>query len=105
MFSVILVLSLIQASQGFQCVAFCANQPENCYTMHLWCGGCPVCRRLAEKDAATQQNDAAAENSRQLSQCAGFCANQPANCSTMSLWCGGCPVCRRLKAEKDAVEA
>merc|ERR1712230_42933 len=29
-----------------QCAGFCANQPENCNTMSLWCGGCPVCRRL-----------------------------------------------------------
>merc|ERR1712230_131455 len=29
-----------------QCAGFCANQPENCDTLSLWCGGCPVCRRL-----------------------------------------------------------
>merc|ERR1711939_1099562 len=36
-----------------QCAGFCANQPENCNTMSLWCGGCPVCRRLKETEENT----------------------------------------------------
>jgi hypothetical protein len=88
-----------------QCAGFCANQPENCSTMSLECGGCPVCRRLKETEENTESKTSETPTERSLSQCAGFCANQPENCSTMSLWCGGCPVCRRLKETEENTES
>merc|ERR1719456_1682336 len=60
-----------------QCAGFCANQPENCNTMSLWCGGCPVCQRmLSEQTEESRLTDQEDSKSRSLSQCAGFCANQ-----------------------------
>merc|ERR1712232_319626 len=41
-----------------QCAGFCANQPENCITMHESCGGCPECHESNKEpqplDAPTQ---------------------------------------------------
>jgi len=38
-----------------QCAGFCANQPENCNTMSLWCGGCPVCQRMLSEQQPDQK--------------------------------------------------
>merc|ERR1712157_391613 len=51
-----------------QCAGFCANQPENCNTMSLWCGGCPVCRRmLSEQTEESKLTDQEDGKSRSLS--------------------------------------